>query len=459
MPISEPGSVSQLADVRNRLLRVLGVGFGLAVAVGTTIGAGILRTPGDIAALLPDTTFFIAVWVAGGLYALVGAIQIAELGAMLPRSGGQYVFCRYALGNYAGFIVGWSDWLSTCGTTAAVSIVVGEFSGALLPALSGWTSAIAVSVATVFALVQWRGIRWGSGVQIATSAIKAAAFLGLTLAALAFGGDRTSQSTALTAPTGIALATAFVLALQSVIYTYDGWTGVVYFSEEVRNPGADIPRALRGAVLSIIAIYLLINLALLYTLGIAGIAGQQFAAGALADSIFGQLGDPVFRVITILAMLSAVNSNHLMASRVLFAMSRDGLFARQAAAVNAGGTPTMTLLLSTLVALLFIVFGRTFEQVITILAFFFVANYSLSFTSLFVLRRREPALPRPYRAWGYPWTTALALAGSVAFLIGAVASDTRNSVYALLLLAISYPVFRLTASPSSDPLDTSTGPF
>jgi APA family basic amino acid/polyamine antiporter len=444
MPISDPGSISHVADVRARLLQVLGVGFGLAVAIGTTIGAGILRTPGEIATRLPEPTLFMAVWVAGGLYALVGAIQIAELGAMLPRSGGQYVFCRYALGNYAGFIVGWSDWLSTCGTTAAVSIVVGEFAGALLPPLSGATSTIAVSVATLFALVQWQGIRWGSGVQIVTSAIKAAAFAGLTMAAFALGGDAASQPTALTAPTGITLTTAFVLALQSVIYTYDGWTGVVYFSEEVRNPGTDIPRALLGGVLSIIVIYLLINLALLYALGIGGMAGQQFAAGALAASIFGEIGDPVFRVITILAMLSAVNSNHLMASRVLFAMSRDGLFARQAAAVNAGGTPTTTLALSTLVALLFIVFGRTFQQVITILAFFFVANYSLSFTSLFVLRQRHPEMPRPYRAWGYPWTTALALAGSVAFLVGAIASDTRNSLYALLLLAISYPVFRLT---------------
>ncbi|HVG20835.1 MAG TPA: amino acid permease, partial [Blastocatellia bacterium] len=110
-----------------RLLRVLGVGFGLAVIIGNTIGAGIFRTPGMVAAWLPDVWLFLAVWIAGGLYALLGALAIAELGAMLPRSGGQYVFARYALGEYAGFIVGWSDWISTCGTTAAVAIVIGEF--------------------------------------------------------------------------------------------------------------------------------------------------------------------------------------------------------------------------------------------------------------------------------------------------------------------------------------------
>jgi APA family basic amino acid/polyamine antiporter len=132
-----------------------------------------------------------------------------------------------------------------------------------------------------------------------------------------------------------------------------------------------------------------------------------------------------------------------MATRVLFAMSRDGLFAKFTARVNAGGTPTAALFLSTIISLLFIVFGETFEKVITVLAFFFVANYTISFISVFVLRRREPDKPRPYRAWGYPWTTALALLGSIAFLAGAIASDTRNSVYALLLLAASYPAFLL----------------
>jgi APA family basic amino acid/polyamine antiporter len=142
-------------------------------------------------------------------------------------------------------------------------------------------------------------------------------------------------------------------------------------------------------------------------------------------------------------MLSGINAYHLMASRVLFAMSRDGLFTKKAAVVNEGGTPTVALFLSALVAVLFIMFGQTFERVITVLAFFFVANYVLSFISLFVLRWREPEKPRPYRAWGYPVTPALALIGSVLFLAGAVAADTRNSIYALLLLAVSYPVFRV----------------
>ena len=142
-------------------------------------------------------------------------------------------------------------------------------------------------------------------------------------------------------------------------------------------------------------------------------------------------------------MLSAINAYHLMSTRVLFAISRDGLFIRHASTVNEGGTPTVALFVSAAVAVLFIVFGQTFGQVITVLAFFFVANYTLSFVSLFVLRRREPDKERPYRAWGHPWTTALALIGSILFLAGAIASDTSNSLYAIILLAVSYPLFRL----------------
>lgn len=434
------------AEGRGRLLRVLGLGFGIAVIIGNTIGAGIFRTPGSIAEQLPHPVLFLAVWILGGLYALLGAISLAELGAMIPRSGGQYVFARYALGDYAGFVVGWSDWLSTCGSAAAVTLLIGKFAGGLFPAFDGTTKAAAIAgvIAISFAALQWRGIVWGSTTQNFTSLLKALAFLALIAAAFVFGGQG-SITTAVSGvtPTGLALVAALVLSLQAVIYTYDGWNGVVYFSEEITNPGRDIPRSMFSGVLAVIVIYLLVNLALLYVLPIAKIAGLDFAAGAAAEVMFGRYGDPVFRTLTILSMLSAINAYHLMASRVLFAISRDGLFAKQAARVNPGGTPTVALFTSTAVALLFIALGQTFDRVITVLAFFFVANYTLSFISVFVLRVREPEKARPYRAWGYPWTTALALIGSVLFLIGAIASDTRNSIYALALLAVSYPLFRL----------------
>jgi basic amino acid/polyamine antiporter, APA family len=438
---------------RGRLLRILGVGFGIAIIVGNTIGAGILSTPGSVAANLPNAWLFIAVWVAGGIYALLGAFSIAELGTMLPRSGGQYIFARHTFGDYAGFVVGWSDWISTCGASAYIALVISQYSAVLLPSLEERTSMVALAIVVAFALLQWRGIRWGSGTQNVSSLLKSLAFIVLVAACFALGGNRMATETASPLPEHYA-PTFFgvIMALQAVIYTYDGWTGVIYFSEEVRDPARDIPRAMFGGVLSVIAIYLLVNLAVIYVLPISQVAGKDLALGAAAEAIFGGRGDRIFRSLMIISMLSAVNACHLMATRVLFAMSRDGLFARRVAEANEGGTPVLALFMSTVVAALFILTG-TLDQVLAVAAFFFVVNYAVSFAAVFVLRRREPDRPRPYRARGYPWTTGLTLAGSMAFLAGAIVTDILglysvksyipNSLYALALLAASYPVFRL----------------
>jgi APA family basic amino acid/polyamine antiporter len=437
---------------RGRLLRVLGVGFGLAVIIGNTIGAGILSTPGKVAEQLPNPWLFIAVWLFGGVYALLGAVSIAELGTMLPRSGGQYVFARHALGDYAGFIVGWSDWISTCGSTAFISLVIAQYASVLFPSLlaekpggpHARVSALALAIVLAFGIIQWRGIRWGSGVQNVTSLLKTLAYIVLVLACFLWAGSSHVESSgSVQAPTGVKLFVALILALQSVIYTYDGWTGVIYFSEEVKDPDRDIPRSMIGGVLSVIAIYLLVNLAVLYVLPISEVAGSDLALGKAAQAIFGPNGDRIFRSLMILAMLSAVNACQLMATRVLFAMSRDGLFSTRGARANEGGTPTVALFFSTLVAVLFVLVG-TDNQVLAAVAFFFVVNYAVSLAVVFLLRRREPDRARPYRAWGYPWTTGLALLGSIGFLAGAVASDTQNSVYALILLALSYPAFRFS---------------
>lgn len=428
-----------VASGRGRLLRILGVGFGLAVIIGNTIGAGIVSTPGSIAQHLPNGWLFIGVWIVGGLYALLGAVSIAELGTMFPRSGGQYVFAHDALGAYAGFIVGWSDWISTCGSSAFISLVIAQYSGVLFPQVAQHSVALALAIVLMFAVIQWRGIRWGSGVQNTTSLLKTVALLALVIACFAFAGKSSiSSNIALQPPRN--LLVPMILALQGVIYTYDGWTGVIYFSEEVRNPNRDIPRSMLGGVLSVIGIYLLVNIALIYVLPMSEIAGSDLALGKAAQSLFGVMGDRIFRAVMILSMLSAVNACQLMASRVLFAMSRDGLFSARGARANRGGTPSVALFLSTLVAALFILTG-TVDQVLAVVAFFFVVNYSISFFVVFLLRKREPDRERPYKAFGFPWTTGISFIGSLAFLAGAVASDTRNSIYAALLLAASYPTF------------------
>ncbi len=418
---------------------MLGATFGVAVIIGNTIGVGILRTPGNIAALLPTPGLFLGVWILGGLYALLGAISLAELGAMIPKSGGQYVFVRHALGGYAGFVVGWSDWISTAGSAALMAMVIGEYLGVLVPAAHGRGPAVAATVVFAFAVLYWRGIQWGDRGQQLLSLLKATALAVLVVACFTFG-SRASGGASPAAPTGAAFATALILALQGVIYTYDGWNGVVYFSGEVKDPGRDIPRAMAGGVVFVIVIYLLINLAILYVLPISRMAGDPFVAGTAASAVFGPSGDVVIRTIMIVSALGAVSACQLMAPRVIFAMSRDGLMPAAVGRVNEGGTPTVSTVVSTAVALAFIA-TNTFDTALALIAFFFVANYTLSFISVFVLRRREPDTPRPYRAWGFPWTTGIALAGSIAFLGGQVVGDTRNSLWSIGLLALSYPAY------------------
>jgi basic amino acid/polyamine antiporter, APA family len=431
---------------RGKLLQVLGMWFGIAAAIGNTIAAGIVAAQGYIAALLPNVWLFLGVWILGGIYALLGASSLAELGAAIPRSGGQYNYSRRALGEYAGFIVGWSDWLSTCGTNAVVALVIGNYSGVLLPALAGHDAVIAVSVLLAFALLQWRGIKWGSAAQLLTAALKTSAFLVLVLACFALGGaahkagaSATGSNIAL--PAGWLLAAGFMMALQKVIYTVDGWDGVIYFGEEVKDPGRDVPRAIFGSVFSITAIYLLLSAAVAYVLPMQEIVGNGFALGTAATRVFGRYGDPAIRSIMLVSLLSCINACQLFATRTLYAMSSDGLFFRAASRVNRGGTPVLALVLSTTVGMAFCIFQK-FIRVIDMLAFFFVANYTLSFISMFRLRAKEPALPRPYRAWAYPWTTGLALACSILFLAGAVYTDRVNTPWALLMLVASYPVFR-----------------
>ena len=426
---------------RGHLLAVLGVGFGLAVTIGNAVGAGILRTPGVIAQHLDSFWPFIAVWILGALYALLGANALSELGTLVPRSGGQYVFVRRGLGDFAGFVVGWSDWISTCGTTAFVALVVGEYAVGLFPE-ARTAQVVALAVVAIFTVVQWLGVRGGAALQNVTSLIKAGALIAFIGVCFWLGSRLPWAPTAVSTEHDGSMFVAFILALQSVIYTYDGWSAVIYFSGEVKDYAKSIPRAMLTAVVTIAVIYIFVNLAFLAVVSLPTIAGSNLAAGVVVERLFGAAGEKFLRILGVLILLSAVSSNVLMAPRVLFAMANDGLFWRGARVVNRGGTPDVALLISSLMAAVFIVTG-TVETVIAKLAFFFVANYTLSFVTLFILRRREPDAPRPYRAWGHPFTTGLALIASAVFLVGAVISDLTNSLYSIGLLILTVPVFIL----------------
>ena len=434
--------------IRCSLQRVLGVSFGVAVLIGNTILIGILRTPGDVAAQLPSTALFIGVWVIGGLYALLGAISLAEPGAMLARSGGQYVIVRRALGEYPAFVTGWSDWISTCGPVALGGMVFMEYLAPLIPGLAGRQVEAGVALVFFFGLLLWRGIRIGDLSQQILSAAKALAFGTLIAVCLLIPVPETAASSEVAAgatASGLALFTAMVLALQAVIYTYDGWTGPIYFGEETKNPGKGIPRSMVMGVLLVILIYVLVNVAFVRVLGMGRMAGDPFVAASAGKALFGERGDLVIRLLVLVSILSGMNACALMASRVLHAMSLDRLLPAALSTVNVGGTPSVAHWTSIAVAAGMIITG-TVNSVLALCAFFFVANYALSFISVFALRLKEPETPRPWRVPGFPFTTGLALLGSLAFLAGSVVSDWDNSWKSLLLLAVSYPVYRVVVA-------------
>ena len=301
---------------------------------------------------------------------------------------------------------------------------------------------IAALLIVMVTAVLFRGVRESSRTQKATSLIKGLVLLGLVAACLIarvmgkHGAD--ASTTPLLVPQGVALAAA----LQGIIFAYDGWTGVIYFSEEVHDGGRNIPRALFLGVISVIVLYLLLNAAFLAVLPLGALASSPLAAASAATVVFGARGGTIVQVVVVLALPSAIVANMLMASRVAFALGRDGAAPGLLSNVNAGGTPGPALFASAAVGGLFLLGGK-FEQVIAVCSFLFVASYTMSFASVFVLRHREPDTLRPYRARGHPWTTALILIASVVFLAGTVAADPQTGLVALGLVVISYPVYRV----------------
>ena len=227
------------------LIRILGVGFGLAVIVGSTLGIGILRTPGLVAGQLPNRTAILAVWIAGGLYTLVGAACLAELGRMLPEAGGYYVYARRAFGDAVGFAVGWTDWITYCAVLGYVSIAIGEFAALLLPSLRGYEKAVAILALAALAALQLAGLRVSSRFQEITTVVKFGAFLTVVVAALVIApGIPSGPGSAWQAPTFSGL----IVALQSVVITYGGWQSAMYFAEEDRDPDRNLPRSMIGGV-------------------------------------------------------------------------------------------------------------------------------------------------------------------------------------------------------------------
>ncbi|HEX5709059.1 MAG TPA: APC family permease [Pyrinomonadaceae bacterium] len=442
--MGHPVSGTSEGRMGSGLLRILGVSFGVAVIIGGTIGSGILRGPGEVAALLGRPWLIIAVWAAVGVYALLGANYLAELATALPKAGGPYVYAQRAYGDFGGFVVGYSDWIVNTASLAYVPIAFGEYAVALVPSLAGREKAIAVAVIVVFTILNWVGLRAGSGTQQLTSLVKTVGLLAFIVACFAFGGQADTDASRFppvaTPSSFAALLVALGLSFRLVHGTYLGWNAPVYFAEEDTRPGRNLPRSLFGGVLIVMFIYVLINVAYMYVLPLPQFAASKLPAADAMQLIWGPRGGQVVTILALLVLLSLINAVFMLTPRTIFALGRDRLFSAHAVRVNVGGTPFVALGVTAVAAIILAAYGE-FGTLFGVSAFFGVTNDVLLTTSLFVLRRREPDLPRPYRARGYPWLPLLFLLAGVALFVAFIASDPRHSLFSLAGLAASVPVY------------------
>lgn len=428
------------------LSRILGLGFSIALAFGGTIGVGILRLPGIVAAALGDVSLILLVWIAGGLYATLGAISIAELAAMMPTAGGFYVYARRTFGTGFGFVVGWNDWVLNTLTIAYGVLTAADFIGVLVPSLAAHDQGVALLVLGVFTTLHLFGLRIGSGMQNAISAMVGVLLVGLALACFTVTAPSGGAIPAATVPTvaslpllSVGMLAALVTALRSVIVAYDGWYNAIYLAEETVDAARTVPRAMITCALMVTGLYLLINAGFLHALSLPVLAASKLPAADAARAILPRGGAELVTVISLGTMLSLLNATLLGAPRILYAIGRDGLFTGSATRVTASGTPSVALGITSTVAGLLILSG-TLEQLIAVAAVLFVLNYVAGYAAVIVLRVRERGLERPFRAWGFPWTTGLVLLGSVLFLVAAVADDPRSGAFAATLIAIAAPV-------------------
>ena len=426
-----------------KLHKILGAAFAVAVTVGGTVGPGVLRSPGFIAALASSPAMMLALWAAGGLYALLGTMAVAELASLFPEAGGLYVYAREAFGEVAGITIGWSDLVATCASAASIAVTGSDFAVALWPGLAGMETTFSVLAVLFFAAIQWQGIRTSGWVQEWTSILQSGALLILVGCCFFLRGnaDPATSTLPIRDPSWTALGGAF-LAMRYIIMDYDGWYSAIYFSEEDREQGGGMGRSMVIGVLVIIACYIALNAAFLSVLPLPQLAGSKLAAADVAHKLLGPAGARAITLISLIMAVAVIHPMLLMNSRLAFSMGRSGMLWHKLATVNTAGTPTYGLILSTSLIVFFTATG-TFEKLSAIGSFMFVVNYGTSFLALVVIRKRAPELFRPFQAWGAPWTTFIAILASAGYLAGVAWNDQANSSMAILFLLLAYPVTRL----------------
>ncbi len=441
--VTTPGAASPAAAA---LPRQLGLWSAIAVLVGTTIGSGIFRSPAGIADKLPGPLPLLAVWATGGLFALCGALTLAELAGAMPRTGGYFVYIREAWGRLPAFLYGWAEFsLIRAAALGGISLTFAQYAlralgyDPLVAPYDSYAHWLAAGALVLMATINVVGLRWGALVQNITTAAKYFGLLAIVALALALGLPQTGGHFTPAAPPGSFTVSAFGLALVSVLWAFDGWGDLAKVAGEVSEPEKTLPRAIVLGTVAIIVIYLLANVAYLSVLSVEEMRRAPLVAADVAERLIGPVGVTLVSLTVLISTFGSVNGSLLTGPRIFFAMADDGLFFRQVAAVHPTfKTPYIAILMTGSLGVAFVLL-RSFEQLADIFVTASLVFYVLSIAAIFKLRRRPDWNP-PVRTPLYPFVPLLFCVATL-FLLGNALMDPAQrwgtlGVFGVILLGV-----------------------
>jgi len=434
--------VESPAVAPRELPRKLGLVTGMAVVVGVIIGSGIFRVPSPIAATAGNLTGITLVWVVGGIVALFGALSIAELATMYPAAGGPYVYLREAYGRPLAFLFGWMWLLTTPISWAAQSLMFAEYLGYFVPIPATVQHLIAAVLIILVAAANYRSVKLGAAIQNLATGAKVLAIVGLSTAIFLFAPG--GQANPLHGEAmGAANWSGIGIGLIAALWAYDGWENLTTLSGEVKNPQRNLPIALIGGVLVVIAAYLLINAAYLRALPLPQLAASKSVAADAAQAVLGRAGASLACALVMLSVFGTLNGTTLSSPRVFFAMAEDGLFFRTVGRVHPRfETPYVAIGFIAVLAVIYVLL-RDFMQLAEGYVLGVWPFLALCVIGLFILRRRCPDFPRAYRALGYPVVPALFVLATFAVVANALYAQFWSTVASIAITLAGLPLYYL----------------
>lgn len=439
--------MSHSGDLRERgeLSRELGLFDTINLVVGTVIGSGIFLVPAEIARAVHTPAWMLAVWVIGGVLTLLGALSLAELGAAMPDAGGIYTFITRAFGRLPGFLCGWMLFtVATSGSIATLGAAFPIYLGGFVP-LTPTTGKIAsLSAIALLTWVNAIGVKKGARVGNVLTVLKVGGLVAMVLTIFLLPGTPSDAAAPPPLPSGPVPLAAMGVALVAVLWAYEGWHDVSFAAGELRNPQRDFPRGLIGGVAIVILLYLLANLAYLRILSPAEIAASDRVALTAMTRVTGEWGGKLLTAAILCSILGAMNALILAGPRAYYQMAKDGLFLERASRVHPRWrTPVEALLFQGLWSGFLVLFIGGFQRLFTYVIFGGWIFYALAVLAVVVLRRKEPALPRPFRVPGYPVVPLLFAATALAIVVNTLVATPRESLLGLAFIALGIPIYWL----------------